>query len=63
MFYTNLLQGYPGSGTRELFNMLQEKPDKIMILGPYPSHIAQAVAQTARWWNLVQVIIFKLLIN
>ena len=35
--------------------MLTEGPRKIMILGPFPSHVAMAVAQTARWWNLVQV--------
>ena len=57
--FPTFLQGYPGSGTRELFRMLQDKPDKIMILGPFPSHIAQAVAQTARWWNLVQVQLFR----
>ena len=48
-------QGSPGVATRELFQMLLSPPVKVGILGPFPSHVAMAVAQTARWWNLVQV--------
>jgi hypothetical protein len=49
------LQGSPSVGSRELFHALQQPPTKIVLLGPFPSHVAVAVAQTARWWNLIQV--------
>ncbi|ELU09867.1 hypothetical protein CAPTEDRAFT_178683 [Capitella teleta] len=48
-------QGSPSVASRELFHVLQEEPTKVALLGPFPSHVAVAVAQTARWWNLVQL--------
>ncbi|ELU10782.1 hypothetical protein CAPTEDRAFT_200216 [Capitella teleta] len=50
-----MLWGSPSVASRELFHALQDEPTKIMLLGGFPSHVAVAVAQTARWWNMIQI--------
>ncbi|XP_033627262.1 uncharacterized protein LOC117290084 [Asterias rubens] len=44
-----------GLGTRRLFELIQQPPQKLMLIGPACSTTAQAVAQTAFYWNLITI--------
>jgi len=50
-----LLQNDQAVVIRELFRLVEESPIKTMILGPFGSSETILVAQTSRWWNLIQV--------
>ncbi|KAK2188045.1 hypothetical protein NP493_146g03044 [Ridgeia piscesae] len=48
-----LLQCMPGLGMNVLYDLLYNKPTKLMLLGPGCSVVSTFVGQAARMWNLV----------
>ncbi|XP_077999945.1 gamma-aminobutyric acid type B receptor subunit 2-like [Glandiceps talaboti] len=48
-------QGTPGSAMREFIHQLQIPPYKIMVLGPSGGGETLALAETTKYWNLIQV--------
>ena len=49
------LQCMPGLGMNVLYELLYNKPTKIMLLGPGCSVVSTFVGQAARMWNLIVV--------
>ena len=42
-------------GTRVFFDMMYRRPDIALVLGDLCSRVTVPVAESARWWNIVQV--------
>ncbi|XP_070577466.1 gamma-aminobutyric acid type B receptor subunit 2-like [Ptychodera flava] len=47
--------GDAGLAMRYLIDMIQSPPQKIMLIGPGRSESCIATAETAKWWNLLQI--------
>lgn len=45
----------PGVGMHMLYDHIYKEPNKIMLLGAAFSPVSQPIAETAKFWNLVQV--------
>ena len=50
-----LFQCMPGLGMNVLYELLYNKPTKLMLLGPGCSVVSTFVGQAARMWNLIVV--------
>ena len=49
------LQCDAGVGMHILYEHIHQKPQKIMLLGAAFSTVSQPIADTAKYWNLIQV--------
>lgn len=45
----------PGVGMHILYDHIYNKPTKIMLLGAAFSPVSQPIADTSKYWNLIQV--------